>query len=227
MISIPFTCKPGILSPRVKYSVLEEDRSADVPIPYLLFSQIKIAGRFHSFACHPTSSLEKHEKKSQETDHVIRLKDLTLITRSISIHGKRSVLLTQIFLCKRDACADGNLSAHDTVPAKKGRSEDVHGPAFAAGHARLASEELSNDALDGTTTEKRKGMAPVSGDDAVVLVYAMFEPNRHCFLHSSLSEKNRKKGKTRGTHLANGEMAEAADELDFVECISGHLHASS
>ena len=44
------TWSPGILSPRVKYSVFEELRSADVPIPYLLFSQTKTHGRSHSFA---------------------------------------------------------------------------------------------------------------------------------------------------------------------------------
>lgn len=41
---------PGIRSPLVKYFVLLEDRSAGVPIPYLLFSQTKIVGRFQSLA---------------------------------------------------------------------------------------------------------------------------------------------------------------------------------
>ena len=41
---------PGILSPRVKYSVLEELRADEVPMPYLLFSQTKMVGRFHSLA---------------------------------------------------------------------------------------------------------------------------------------------------------------------------------
>ena len=51
MMSMPFAWMPGILSPRVKYSVLDELRSAEVPMPYLLFSQTNTHGRSQSFAC--------------------------------------------------------------------------------------------------------------------------------------------------------------------------------
>lgn len=36
-----FTWIPGIRSPRLKYSVLELERAADVPIPYKLLQVIK------------------------------------------------------------------------------------------------------------------------------------------------------------------------------------------
>jgi len=37
-------------SPLRKYSVLADARSTDVPMPYLLFSQMKMHGNFHRAA---------------------------------------------------------------------------------------------------------------------------------------------------------------------------------
>jgi hypothetical protein len=53
-ISVPFACSPSIVSLCAKYSVMEELRSADVPIPCFLFSHTY--ERFQSLSCSVVSA---------------------------------------------------------------------------------------------------------------------------------------------------------------------------
>jgi hypothetical protein len=50
------------------------------------------------------------------------------------------------------------------------------------GHARLAPEQLADDALDGAAAEDGEGVAAVGGDDAVVGGDGCFEADGDCFL---------------------------------------------
>lgn len=181
---------PGILSPRVKYSVLEDERSAEVPMPYLLFSQTKTQGRFHSLAykaprhrhtssaCPPKNSTQKQSA----THHVERLKHLSLVRRPIPIHRERRRRLAHILLCQREARTERDLGADDTVAAEEPGREDVHGAALAVGHACLAAEELAEDAGDGAAAEDGEGVAAVGGDDEVFGGDGVFESDVDCFL---------------------------------------------
>jgi hypothetical protein len=116
------------------------------------------------------------------TYHVVRLKDLTLVTRTVTVQRERTVLLAHVLLSETHACTDRNLSTDDTVASEEGRGEDVHGTTFSVGHADLATEELANDTFDRATTHDGEGVAAVSGDDAVFLADTVLEANRNSFL---------------------------------------------
>lgn len=69
-------------SPRLKYSVLELDRAAEVPIPYRLFSHTKTQGRFHTAfswrettynSCGRQSEGQHDTTNPQSTPHHARL----------------------------------------------------------------------------------------------------------------------------------------------------------
>lgn len=183
MISIPLAWMPGILSPRVKYSVFEELRSAEVPIPYLLFSQTNTHGRSHSFACNDVSiTLNVY---NTVTHHIERLEDLTLVAGTVSVHRVGRKRLVQVFLCERKACTDGHLRTDDTVATKERLGEDVHGTTLAVGHARLAAEQLTNDTLDGAATEDGEGVATVRSDDLVFGRNSRLETDGNCLLQSA------------------------------------------
>ena len=105
--------------------MLAELRSAEVPIPYLLFSQTKTTGRFQSFAyqnTHPSTHERKinNIKKNSATPayHVVRLEHLALVTRTITIHRKRRIRQLQILLRERQSRAQRDLRANDTVSSR-------------------------------------------------------------------------------------------------------------
>lgn len=106
-------------------------------------------------------------EKERRTHHVKCLKDLTLVARAVTVEGKRGGLFPKVLLGKGEACADGDLCTNDAITAKEGRGKDVHGTALSLGHATLAAEEFSNDALDGAAAHDCKGMTAVGGDDTV------------------------------------------------------------
>ena len=74
------------------------------------------------------------------TGHVECLKDLALVTRTITVEGKRGCLVAEVFLSKSETSTDGDLGTDDTVSTKEGRGEDVHRTAFSVGHAGLTTE---------------------------------------------------------------------------------------
>ena len=56
---------------------------------------------------------------STPTDHVVSLKHLTLVGSTISVHGKRHGLVTEVLLRKGDTSSDRNLSTDDSVSSKE------------------------------------------------------------------------------------------------------------
>jgi hypothetical protein len=113
----------------------------------------------------------KHARKVPEFGHVERLKDLTLVARTITVESKRSGGPFEVFHSKSHAGADGNLSTNNTISTEETRCKDVHRATLSLGHADLAPEKLTNDTSNGATTEDSKGMAAVGGDDQVFLSY--------------------------------------------------------
>jgi hypothetical protein len=71
--------------------------------------------------------------------------------------------------------------------------------------ARRRTEQLGDDTLDGSAPEDGKGVAAVRGDDAVLAVDGRAHADRDGL-------------------LADGEVAEAPDELGLVEHVAGLLH---
>lgn len=225
MMSIPLAWMPGILSPRVKYSVFEELRSAEVPIPYLLFSQTNTHGRSHSFACDDISIARN--VYCSTTHHVERLEDLTLVAGTVSVHRVGSERLVHVFLCKRKACADGHLRTDDSVATEERLGEDVHGTTLAVGHARLAAKQLTDDALDRAATEDGEGVTTVRSDDFVIRRDSCLETDRNRLLQSVHTRLQRCEKRIEATtYLSNRQVAEATDELLLVQRVGGHLHAA-
>lgn len=74
------------------------------------------------------------------------------------------------------------MGADDTVSAKEGRREDVHGTTLSVGHADLASEQLANNTLYGASAQDGERVAPVGSDDPVVLGDTVLETDRDSFL---------------------------------------------
>lgn len=73
------------------------------------------------------------------TDHVVCLKDLALVTGSVTIHGEGHVLITHVFLGKSKTSAYWDLCTDDTISTKERRRKDMHRAALAVGHASLPS----------------------------------------------------------------------------------------
>jgi hypothetical protein len=125
----------------------------------------------------------KYAGKVPQFGHVECLKDLALITRAVTVESERGGGSLEVLLCKRDTGADGDLCAHDTVPAKEAWCEDVHGTALPVRHANLTTEKLADNTGDRATTENGEWMTTIGGDDHIVLGYRRLEADRDGFLH--------------------------------------------
>ena len=95
------------------------------------------------------------------TYNVKRLEDLTLVSGTIAIQSECDGVLLLVLVRKGDACAHRYLRAHDTVPAKEGGGEYVHGATLAIGHACLTAQQLSKHSSNGATSEDGEGMTTV------------------------------------------------------------------
>lgn len=106
-----------------------DDRSADVPIPYLLFSHVKTTGRFQSLACFIRQKISQPPQlgASHTTCHVVRLKDLSLVGSTITVHRERDRLLVVVLLRESDTGTDRYLGTDDTVTTVEALCEHVHG----------------------------------------------------------------------------------------------------
>lgn len=60
-------------------------------------------------------------REERTLGHVVRLKDLSLVARSVTVHGKGRVVLVlaEVLLRERDTSSEGNLSANDSVSTEK------------------------------------------------------------------------------------------------------------
>ena len=141
--------------------------------------------------------------------NVKRLKQLPLVSSTITIHCKRHILVLRVLLSKSQSTTEGDLSSDDAMTTvKSGLLEvEVHGSALAVGAAGAAAHELGEDLNKGTAAAEVRAVVAVGGDDAVFLCDG-------------------------GVHadgdglLAVVEVAEAADELGLVEAVGGDLHAA-
>ena len=132
-------------------------------MPYLLFSQTNMQGRFQSFAC-PDSQRPHYDangRQAHATHHVERLEDLALVGRAVAVHRERRVLPAEVLLREGETGAERDLRADDAVPTLEGLGEDVHGAALALGDAADAAEELADEALDVAAAEDDEGVRAV------------------------------------------------------------------
>lgn len=123
-----------------------DDRSADVPIPYLLFSQTKTTGRFHSLACRYTIS-ESYVSGCSTTCHVVSLEHLTLVGSTVSVHREGDRLPVLVLLRESDTGSDGHLSTDDTVTSVEAFGEHVHRTTLALGDTSLLAYQSDRQIL--------------------------------------------------------------------------------
>lgn len=167
-------------------------------------------------------------KQTKGTHHVERLEDLALITRTVTIQGESCGLLLQVLLGECKPGTNGHLRAHDTVTTEEARREDVHRATFAVRHTSLATEELSDDALDRASAKDGERMAAVGSDDEIVPGNRRLESDRYRFLFNAQENYsvNTHRWHRIDDYLSSCQMAEATNEFLPVEGICGHLHAS-
>lgn len=75
----------------------------------------------------------------QFTDHVVCLKDLALVARTVTVHGEGHILIAHVFLRKGEPSTDWNLSTNDTISTEESRGEDMHRTTLTVGHASLTT----------------------------------------------------------------------------------------
>lgn len=149
----------------------------------------------------------KDHRDVPELGHVVGLEDLTLVGSSITVKRETGVGLAAVLHGERDSGTDGDLGTDNSVSSVEAIGEHVHGSALSVRDPVLAAEKLGDDALDGRTAEVGEAVAPVGGDDGVLLRDGMLNTSGNGL-------------------LPGGEMAETTDLLLLVEPVGGHLHPS-
>jgi len=80
-------------------------------------------------------------------------KDLTLVAGAVTVESEGgNVGFAGVLLGEGETSSERNLGTDDTVSSEKGRGEDVHRSALPVGHAALATKELCQDTLDGSSS---------------------------------------------------------------------------
>jgi len=97
----------------------EELRAAEVPTPYMLFSQMRIVGRFHSLA------YATHEQ--WQTSKILK-GYLTLVARTITVQSKHTVLLAHVLLRETHTSTNKDLSSDDTTVSEEGWGKGMEPP---------------------------------------------------------------------------------------------------
>jgi hypothetical protein len=113
--------------------------------------------------------------KVPELGHVESLKDLTLVAGTITVQNDSSLLAASVLVCESQTGTDGNLSTDDTVSTVETLAEHVHGATFSVGDTLSATEQLTNDGSDTSTTHEGVTVASVGGDDIVILVQGVLD----------------------------------------------------
>jgi hypothetical protein len=153
-----------------------------------------------------TLTTEKNRQLPQ-LRHVERLEHLSLVTSTITIQRNRRILGAIILMSKRKTRTNRDLSAHNTVPTVEALGKHVHRASLAVGNTFATTEQLANNGFDGGATHESEAVASVRGDDVVFLGEGVLDSDCDSF-------------------LSDGEMAETADLLLFVESVGGHFHAA-
>lgn len=139
------TWTPGMRSPRLKYSGLEELRADAVPMPYLLFSQTKTTGRSQSFAYECQQSIKcgcyYFGTEIEVTYHVVRLEHLALVRRTIAVQRERSMLFAEVLAGEGKTGANRDLCANNAVSTEEVGCEHVHRAALALRDTSLTTCE--------------------------------------------------------------------------------------
>lgn len=100
--------------------------------------------------------------------HIISLKDLALIARTVAVHCEGGGLLAKILLRHSNTSPNGDLSTDNPIATEEGWREYMHRATFAVGHSGLSTEQFGDHTFDGSSSENSKRMTPVSSDDTVV-----------------------------------------------------------
>lgn len=138
--------------------------------------------------------------------HIISLKNLSLIARTVAVQRKRRILTSHIFHRETNPGTNRYLRTDNPVASIEALAEHVHGPALAEGDTVSSTEELANDGFNRGTTHQREAVAAIGSDNLVFGGDGALDT--HC-----------------NGFLPGGKMAETADFFFFVEFVGGHFHS--
>ncbi|MQM00570.1 hypothetical protein Taro_033307 [Colocasia esculenta] len=135
------------------------------------------------------------------------LEELPLVGSPIAVHSKRDGALLEVFLCKGQATAQGDLGAHNTMAAVEPAIlfVEVHRPSFAIGAPGAAAHELREGLNERAPAAEEDAVVPIGRDDGILA--------GDSGLHADGDGL-----------LAVVEVAESTDELGLVEGVRGDLH---
>ena len=139
--------------------------------------------------------------------HVVGLEDLTLVGGTVTVQDDTGGGLLVVLLGESETSTDGDLGTDDTVATVEVVGEHVHGTALAEGDTLTATEQLTDDGADGTTTHHGETVATVGSDDLVVAGDSVLDTGGDGF-------------------LTGRQVAETSDLLLLVKTVGGHLHTS-
>jgi len=123
---------------------------------------------------------------------------LTLVACTVAVESECHVVLAKILICKRDTCADRDLSANNTVATVEAGREHVHRASLSVRDTLSLAQELANDRPNGTSSHHGESMTSVGGNEMVLLGDGVFDADGDSF-------------------LARGKMAETTNLLLLVQ----------
>jgi len=152
---------------------------------------------------------DQYGRQFPEGRNVESLKELSLVSRTVTIERERGRVLLLVLLSEGEAASEGHLRADDAVPAVEIGILliEMHGSALPAGAAGLAAHQLGEGGDEVPSAGEVGAVVAVGGDDGIGA--------GDCGLHADGDGL-----------LAVVEVAEPADELGLVEGVGGYLHAA-
>ncbi len=150
----------------------------------------------------------KQGREVPELGHVESLKDLTLVAGTVTVQDDGSSLAVVVLVGEGETSTNGDLGTNDTVATVEALGEHVHGATLSVGNTLTATEKLTNNRANGTSTHQGKTVASVGSDDVVLLCDGMLNADSDSLLSSR-------------------QMAETTDLLLLVQTVGRHLHLSA
>jgi hypothetical protein len=152
---------------------------------------------------------DQYGRQLPEGRNVESLKELSLVSRTVTIERERGRVLLLVLLSEGQAASEGHLSAYDAVPTVEigVLLVEMHGSALPAGAPSLAAHQLGEGGDEVPSAGEVGTVVAVGGDDGI--------------------------GAGDGGLHADGdgllavvEVAEPTDKLGFVEGVGRDLHAA-
>ena len=151
----------------------------------------------------------KNSRQVPKSSNIQSLKQLPLISSTVTIQSKSNKLLLGVLLSESQTTPQRNLRANDPMPAVETRVLFIkmHRPSFAVGAPPLPPHQLRERVHQLPSASQERAVVPVRRDDRVLPGDRRLHPHGQSLLPVV-------------------EVAEPADQFGLVERVGGDLHAA-